>query len=129
MNLVQLLFSFQGRIRRSHWWLGQLGVAIVASIIVAIAAMAFGRGAYGAPAGFGAIIAFVVYLVHLWIWLALNLKRYHDRDKSGWWVLIILIPVVGWIWQLIELGFLDGTPGSNKYGPSPKGATGAPAHA
>jgi uncharacterized membrane protein YhaH (DUF805 family) len=43
-------------------------------------------------------------------------KRFHDRDKSGWWVLIGLIPIIGVIWLLIELGFLKGTPGPNRFG-------------
>jgi hypothetical protein len=44
------------------------------------------------------------------------IKRFHDRDKSGWWVLIWLIPIIGAIWLLIELGFLKGTPGPNRFG-------------
>jgi hypothetical protein len=46
-------------------------------------------------------------------------KRYHDRDKSAWWILICLLPIIGGIWQLIELGCLRGTEGSNDYGPDP----------
>jgi len=46
-------------------------------------------------------------------------KRYHDRDKSGWWVLIIFLPVIGALWYLIECGFLRGTDGNNAYGPDP----------
>ena len=45
-----------------------------------------------------------------------HIKRFHDRDKSGWWVLIGLIPIIGAIWLLIELGFLKGTPGPNRFG-------------
>jgi uncharacterized membrane protein YhaH (DUF805 family) len=44
------------------------------------------------------------------------IKRFHDRDKSGWWVLIGLIPLIGAIWLLVELGFLKGTPGPNRFG-------------
>ena len=47
------------------------------------------------------------------------IKRFHDRDKSGWWMLIVLIPIVGAIWLLVELGFLPGTPGPNRFGPPP----------
>jgi uncharacterized membrane protein YhaH (DUF805 family) len=47
------------------------------------------------------------------------IKRWHDRDKSGWWMLILLIPIVGAIWFLVELGFLPGTPGPNRFGPPP----------
>jgi hypothetical protein len=45
------------------------------------------------------------------------IKRFHDRDKSGWWVLIGLIPIIGAIWLLIVLGFLNGPPGPNRSGP------------
>jgi uncharacterized membrane protein YhaH (DUF805 family) len=60
---------------------------------------------------------------HLAYWVALVLgvivyiKRFHDRDKSGWWVLIGLIPIIGAIWLPIELGFLKGTPRPNRFGP------------
>jgi Protein of unknown function (DUF805) len=47
------------------------------------------------------------------------IKRFHDRDKSGWWVLIALIPIIGALCILIELGFLPGTPGPNRFGPPP----------
>ena len=51
--------------------------------------------------------------------IALYAKRWHDRNKSGWWSLIGLIPIIGGIWMLIELGFLKGTAGPNSYGPDP----------
>ena len=70
----------------------------------------------------------VFALVAIWMKLAVLVKRWHDRDKSGWWMLIGLIPLIGGLWILIECGFLDGTRGSNKYGLSPKGI-GAPAGA
>ena len=59
--------------------------------------------------------------VVLWFWilLAACAKRWHDRDKSGWWALMNLIPIVGTIWVLIECGFLSGTPGRNRFGPDP----------
>ena len=51
--------------------------------------------------------------------IIVTIKRYHDRNKSGWWVLIAFIPVVGALWQLIECGFLPGTAGTNRFGPDP----------
>jgi uncharacterized membrane protein YhaH (DUF805 family) len=50
---------------------------------------------------------------------AVYAKRWHDRDKSGWWSLIILVPIIGGIWFLVECGILPGTPGANQYGPDP----------
>ncbi len=44
------------------------------------------------------------------------MRRYHDRNKSGWWFFLCFVPIVGPIWQFIELGFLSGTPSGNSYG-------------
>ena len=52
--------------------------------------------------------------------VVVNIKRFHDRNKSGWWVLIALIPLVGALWIVIECGFLRGTVGDNRYGPDPE---------
>jgi uncharacterized membrane protein YhaH (DUF805 family) len=58
----------------------------------------------------------VVNLLLTWPALAVSVKRWHDRDKSGWWVLINLVPLIGMVWTLIENGLLPGTPGPNPYG-------------
>ncbi len=57
--------------------------------------------------------------VLIWPGFAITVKRWHDRDKSAWWVLIILVPIVGLIWTMIEVGHLQGTVGSNQYGDDP----------
>jgi len=57
--------------------------------------------------------------VLIWPALALHVKRWHDRNKSGWWVLINLVPVAGIIWAIIEIGHLQGTVGPNQYGDDP----------
>lgn len=64
-------------------------------------------------------IAAIVGLLIIWPSLAIQVKRWHDRDKSGWWVLIGLIAVIGGIWVLVECGFLPGTAGTNRFGPPP----------
>ena len=63
-------------------------------------------------------ISFILLLslASLWPNFAILVKRYHDLDKSGWWVLILLIPIIGAIFAIIELGFTKGTPDSNKSG-------------
>jgi uncharacterized membrane protein YhaH (DUF805 family) len=63
----------------------------------------------------------ILYLALIWPSLAISIKRWHDRDKSGWWVLIGFIPLIGGIWALIETGFLEGTKGPNQYGLDPLG--------
>jgi uncharacterized membrane protein YhaH (DUF805 family) len=49
--------------------------------------------------------------------LAICAKRFHDRGKSGWWVLMAFVPAIGFVWILIELGMLPGDPGPNAHGP------------
>jgi uncharacterized membrane protein YhaH (DUF805 family) len=120
MNIVQLLTSFQGRTRRLHFWLGLLGIIVVFGVLYSLLASMSGM-ASGSPNGVILALMGVLYLVYLYMWAAIMVKRAHDRDKTGWFVLIILIPLIGAIWILIDLGFLDGTQGPNKYGPSPKG--------
>ena len=131
MSLWQMLFGFNGRIRRMHWWLVRFGVFIAAFVIMFSLVGGIGA-AFGsfdnvpeAIEPIGGLMVVVIYLVVLWIELALTVKRWHDRDKSGFWYLIVLIPLVGPFWALIELGFLDGTQGPNQYGPSPKGIGGS----
>ena len=64
------------------------------------------------------ILVLLVYVPLLWINLALQVKRWHDRDRSGWMVLISFVPIVS-IWALIECGFLRGTVGPNQFGQDP----------
>ncbi len=109
IDWTHLFFQFDGRINRAKWWLGAVILWVVEGIIFAIV-----RDNTG--------IVSLVSLVFLWPSLALGIKRFHDRDKSGWWVLIGLIPIIGFFWLLIELGFLEGTKGPNQYGPDPLGS-------
>jgi uncharacterized membrane protein YhaH (DUF805 family) len=52
----------------------------------------------------------------------LHIKRCHDRGKSAWWCLLLIIPIVGLIWAIVDLGILAGTQGANEYGPDPLAA-------
>ncbi len=61
----------------------------------------------------------VMSLVLLWPAVAISAKRWHDRDRSAWWVLVALIPVIGWLWMLVDNGFMPGTDGPNRYGAAP----------
>lgn len=129
MTNLQILFSFHGRIRRLQWWLGSL---VAGGIVVAIAvALVFVMGAiYGdvdaVPPEVETILGAVLvvgYGVLVWVQMALGVKRLHDRDNSGWWMLLSIVPL-GSLALLVMLGFLDGTQGPNKHGPSPKGIGG-----
>src|SRR5260370_2056147 len=57
----------------------------------------------------------LVVLPSLWIGLVVSVKRWHDRNKSGRWDLLTLVPEVGWLWTLVECGFLKGTTGPNRF--------------
>jgi uncharacterized membrane protein YhaH (DUF805 family) len=109
-----ILFGFSGRISRSQFWLAY-------AIQIAITALGFVAVLYGSANQNIAVLAaaIVLFIPAMWIGICAMAQRYHDRNKSAWWILIGLIPVIGGIWQLIELGLLKGSEGSNDYGPDP----------
>ncbi|MEI6557684.1 MAG: DUF805 domain-containing protein [Rhodospirillaceae bacterium] len=112
MPWSDLLFSFEGRIRRSDFWLRwTLPVTVVFIGFAALVAVMEADAA----------IATVFYLVALYPGLAVNVKRCHDRGRSGWFFLINFIPLIGGIWYFIDVGCLRGTVGDNRFGPDPLG--------
>jgi uncharacterized membrane protein YhaH (DUF805 family) len=127
---MQNLFSFSGRLNRARFWLIGIASEIVLIVVVGILTVVGGGSMDMAADGsmptigggiVGGIVAFVVMVAVAWIGLAVGVKRFHDRGKTGWWVLIVLVPVIGGLWYLIECGFLRGTIGANAYGPDPVG--------
>lgn len=54
-------------------------------------------------------------IIGSWISISAAVRRYHDQNKTGWWLLIVLVPYIGQLWQTIELGFFSGTPSGNDY--------------
>lgn len=125
--MTELLFGFQGRANRAKFWLVALAILIVEMVLFAAifggAALSGDPERMAAAAGPLASIVLVIFIViATWISIAVAVKRYHDRNKSGWWVLIVLVPVIGGLWYLIECGFLRGTTGPNDYGPDPLAA-------
>ncbi len=128
MNL-ETFTSFAGRSPRKSFWLAILVMVVISWILQFIVFAIFGAGMVVDPnaspeAQMAAVNAMwvplgIVILITLWPTLAIYTKRWHDRNKSGWWTLILLIPLIGSIWLLVELGFLRGTEGPNKYGPDP----------
>lgn len=114
-SLARDLFAFGGRICRQKFWLMQAVISLASiSLAVCVGVISFLSGNLQTMV--------VGSIATLWIggtwWmiLAVSAKRWHDRGKSGWWSLIMLIPMVGPIWALIELGFLKGNYGYNRYG-------------
>ena len=130
------LFSFFGRIGRGRFW-GGVAMQILMMVVFAGAAMAVqfavagpesltATNELGEPQPQFSPVAMAIlgvgYILVLWSSLAVAVKRAHDRGKSGWWILIMLVPIVGFIWWLVDLGILEGQEGPNKYGPDPQQA-------
>lgn len=162
--LKWLLFSFKGRIGRQVWWLSSLAVAVIAgmtSSVIDVAATTSGGGTINPesqafePSAPHSLLLLAVGLLNIWINYALAVKRLHDRDRTGWWLVAQLLSVViaagligaafavpedqsdlvlklgiaaavvaiGFgLWLFVELGFLKGTQGPNRYGADPIGA-------
>ncbi len=130
---MDLFFSFNGRINRAKWWVGILVLFVVQMVLWAILGTVFGLSAMGSfdpndAASADAMMeqmssmiipAMILFAVMIYPTLAVHAKRWHDRNKSGWWSLVMLIPMVGVIWLIVELGILRGTDGENRYGPDP----------
>jgi uncharacterized membrane protein YhaH (DUF805 family) len=109
------IFTYQGRASRSaYWWfvLFQVPVMIVLFILLGV-----GGGAAGGSAAVGALVGIVFAVAAIGMFLTslpLTIRRLHDSDKSGWWVLISLIPFGGIVVLVFTL--LEGTPGPNRFG-------------
>ncbi len=111
-EIWRLLLDPRGRIARSTWWLWgvlmPLGVGLLLHALLGIARIR------------AELAEHLVNLLLLWPTLAVSIKRWHDRNHSGWWVLVVLVPVVGWLAALVVNGFLRGTPGPNRFGREPR---------
>ncbi|MBZ0222937.1 MAG: DUF805 domain-containing protein [Dokdonella sp.] len=126
MSLTQLLFSFEGRIGRAPYWYFVLAMIVLFGVIFAfVGASLFSAASMSADAatppsgGMAAAAVPVLSLLMLWPSLAIAAKRWHDVDKSAWWILIGLVPVVGGLIALVFNGFIAGTPGANRFGNPP----------
>lgn len=106
--------QFSGRATRSEYWyflLFQIIFAIAAVVLDSVLGLSFA----GLPYGF----IYLSYILALFLpALAVGVRRLHDVNKSGWFILITFIPLIGGIWLLIVLT-RKGTSGENRYGPDP----------
>ncbi len=114
--------DFTGRSRRMEYWMFQLGQIILYSVVgIACFVLAALIGQASEELA-GLIIIFPILLLAMALIvpnLAVQVRRLHDQDKSGWMILIGLIPFGGFI--LLIFMFLEGTAGPNQYGEDPKG--------
>jgi uncharacterized membrane protein YhaH (DUF805 family) len=100
--------DFSGRARRKEYWMFVLGV-VLASIVAQIADAII----------FGGLISGLLGLAVIIPAIACQVRRFQDQDRSGWLVLLNLVPVIGNIAVLVMM-CLEGTKGPNQYGPDPK---------
>jgi uncharacterized membrane protein YhaH (DUF805 family) len=115
----------RGRITRRTWWLHYTLPIIVATIVAGIIDAVIGSNFGPEGANFGVLSA-LVSLALIVPSISSQVTRLHDRSHSAWWLLFNLIPLVGGILLLIQMGFLRGDGGPNRYGPPPAGGTPVP---
>ena len=113
-SLKWFLFSFDGRIGRQSFWCAYPIILFSGFILSVVLELVKGSSNLN-----GLFIIVIFTFFFLWPSLAIQVKRWHDRNKSGNWILLNFIPLIGFFWVTIELGFLKGTEGSNAYGTDP----------
>jgi uncharacterized membrane protein YhaH (DUF805 family) len=105
-----------GRSRRKEYWfftLLMIAVSIIADVIDTVLGLKYIFSGYFGPVGFLAALAFVIPS------FTVGIRRLHDIDRTGWWILLSFVPFIGWL-VLLYLFVLDGTRGPNRYGEDPK---------
>lgn len=107
--------KFDGRASRPAFWWWVLFVVLV-SVGANIIDLVIGAPVFSAILGLGLLLPN----------LSVSIRRLHDTDRTGWWVLIWLIPLVGWI-VLLVFYLQQGDAGENRFGPPPAAPTPAPA--
>lgn len=122
LNVIKNKYAdFKGRARRNEYWMYVLFNTIITLICYAL----IGIGAVaesGLIGGLGLILLYGTGLALLIPSLAVAVRRLHDTNRSGWFLLLILIPLIGFIVLLVFL-VTEGTRGPNNYGPDPKNPT------
>jgi uncharacterized membrane protein YhaH (DUF805 family) len=157
MSFINLLFSVSGRINRAKWWLTALfwGLFWTVALIVLIVSYAGDFANFNSDMESEEVVrllfrlggGMLLFLLLIMLPMAvsaifLGIKRLHDRNKSGWWILLFYVApgvleglgsstgsglsfvfsIASFalsVWGIVELGFLRGTPGPNEYGPDP----------
>ena len=129
--------SYRGRARRRTYWCATLGIGLAASVAIFIAILPFlNELAKGGMDDFevaisrsasGLLVAIAVGIIAFFLLLPVNVRRLHDRNMSGWWLLALclgsMLPFLGilvGIAQFVIMGCLAGTPGPNRYGMNPR---------
>ena len=112
--LKEKFADFSGRARRKEFWMFYLFCSIISSILSVIDSVLD----LGSTIGFG-VLSPIFSLIILIPYLAVSVRRLHDTNKTGWYLLLLLLPIIGWIWLLV-LFVIEGDEGKNEYGDDPK---------
>lgn len=111
--------DFSGRSRRKEYWMFTLGTVILNVIYYILLAVTGGFSGEGnAISGLVAIVFLVIFLGLLIPAIAVGVRRLHDQDKSGWFMLLGIVPIANIV--LLVFMCMEGTRGPNQYGPDPK---------
>ncbi len=115
LQVLKKYAEFNGRARRKEYWM-----FFLFSFIISIVLMIIDRitGTFSAHMGAG-MLGGLYGLATLIPGLAVTVRRLHDTDRSGWWVLIFLVPLIGLIVFIVFMA-LNGNASENKYGSDPK---------
>ena len=111
LKVLKNYVGFEGRARRTEYWMFVL-FNFLAAVVLAIVEYSL---------GLESILSVLYSLAILLPSLAVAVRRLHDTGRSGWWILINLVPIVGGIILLVFM-CLDSQEGENQYGVNPKGA-------
>ncbi|MBI3898531.1 MAG: DUF805 domain-containing protein [Gammaproteobacteria bacterium] len=111
LEVLKKYAEFGGRARRTEYWMFVLFNLIISIVIMVLEALI----------GISSVIGILYALAVLIPGIAVSVRRLHDTHRSGWWLLIGLVPLIGAI-VLIVFMAMDSEPGSNEYGPNPKAA-------
>ena len=103
------LFWIDGRVSRLQWWTTQVAFYAQWFFMVTLAERNF------IPQWF----VLAVFFPSLWISITIQIKRWHDLDKSGFWYFVHFLPIIGTLYAWIDLGLQRGTKGYNQYGKDP----------
>lgn len=110
LEVVKKYAVFDGRARRTEYWMFTLF-----NVLIMLGLTILEVGLFDGPG----VLANLYTLAVLLPSIGVAIRRLHDTGRSGWWLLIVLVPLVGWIVFLV-FAVLEGDPGSNAYGPNPK---------
>jgi uncharacterized membrane protein YhaH (DUF805 family) len=108
MSAILSIFSFRGRISRGGFWWRTVLVWILFMILNGLI-----------PPAIGVMAVWVINPMTLWALAALAIQRLHDRNMSGRWLLLALIPIVGAVCLFWQLALRRGVADSNRWGGDP----------